>query len=93
VRRPRRADRDRGARRSGRRRTRTHLGTASFDSPEALAATEVEGSPLAPLITPEVYDRIRAGTRDVLTPFTGPDGRVAAPLRGHVVVAARTPEG
>jgi hypothetical protein len=40
-----------------------------------------------------VYDRIRAGTRDVLAPFTGPDGRVAAPLRGHVVVAARAPEG
>lgn len=73
--------------------TRTHQGTASFDSPEALAATEVEGSPLGQLITPEVYDRIRAGTRDVLAPFTGPDGRVAAPLRGHVVVAARAPEG
>lgn len=71
--------------------SRTHLGTAFFDSPEALAATEVEGSPLARLITREVYDRIRAGVREVLAPFTRADGTVAAPLRGHLL-AARTPE-
>jgi SAM-dependent methyltransferase len=68
---------------------RTHLGTASFDSAEALAATEVEGSPLAQLISPDVYDRIRAGAREVLAPFAGPDGRIAAPLRGHLLAARR----
>ena len=72
--------------------TRTHLGTASFDSAEYLATTEVEGSPLAERITRDVYDRIRAGAREVLAPFTGVGGRIAAPLRGHLL-AARAPAG
>jgi ubiquinone/menaquinone biosynthesis C-methylase UbiE len=67
--------------------TWTHLGTARFASPEDLAATEVEGSPLAPRITRDVYDRIRTGARAALAPFTRPDGTVAAPLRGHLVAA------
>jgi SAM-dependent methyltransferase len=67
--------------------TRTHLGTASYDSVEDLVATEVEGSPLAQRITRDVYDRIRTGARDALAPFTDPDGTVAAPLRGHLVAA------
>jgi SAM-dependent methyltransferase len=71
--------------------TWTHRGTARFDSAEVLAATEVEGSPLAGLITPDVYDRIRVGAREVLAPFAGPDGSIAAPLRGHLL-AARTRE-
>ncbi|MFW3169645.1 methyltransferase domain-containing protein [Geodermatophilus sp. CPCC 206100] len=71
--------------------TRTHLGTAAFDSPEALAVTEVEGSPLAQRIPPEVYERIRAGAREVLAPFTAPDGTLPAPFRAHLL-AARTPE-
>jgi SAM-dependent methyltransferase len=70
--------------------TRTHLGTAAFDSADALTTTEVEGSPLAQRITPEVYERIRTGAREVLAPFTAPDGVLAAPFRGHLV-AARTP--
>ncbi|MGY1822132.1 methyltransferase domain-containing protein [Geodermatophilus sp. SYSU D00079] len=72
--------------------TRTHLGTAAFDSADALTTTEVEGSPLAQRITPEVHDRIRTGAREVLAPFTAPDGTLAAPLRCHLV-AACTPSG
>jgi SAM-dependent methyltransferase len=69
---------------------RTHLGTARFASPDELAVTEVEGSPLVERITEEEYAGIRAGARDVLAPFTGPDGTLEAPLRGHIV-AARVP--
>jgi SAM-dependent methyltransferase len=68
---------------------RTYLGTASFGSPEDLAVTEVEGSPLAERITEDEYARIRAGAREALAPWTRPDGTLDAPLRGHVV-AART---
>jgi ubiquinone/menaquinone biosynthesis C-methylase UbiE len=68
---------------------RTYLGTARFGSPEELAVTEVEGSPLVERITEDEYRRIRTGARDVLAPFTDPDGTLAAPLRG-LVVAART---
>jgi ubiquinone/menaquinone biosynthesis C-methylase UbiE len=68
---------------------RTYLGTARFGSPEELAVTEVEGSPLVERITEEEYSRIRSGARDALAPWTAPDGTLDAPLRGHVV-AART---
>ncbi|HEX2074694.1 MAG TPA: hypothetical protein VHF92_12990, partial [Geodermatophilus sp.] len=70
--------------------TWTHLGTARFDSPEALAATEIEGSPLAERISAEVDARIRGGAREVLAPFTAPGGELHAPLRGHLV-AGRPP--
>ena len=69
---------------------RTHAGTARFASPDELAVTEVEASPLAARLTPEQYSAIRSGAREVLAPFTGPDGTVAAPLHGHLV-AARVP--
>lgn len=70
--------------------TWTHLGTAAFDSPTRLAATEVEGSPLVDRISADAYARIRAGAEEVLAPFIGPTGRLDAPLRGHLV-AARVP--
>ncbi|MGY1682189.1 class I SAM-dependent methyltransferase [Geodermatophilus sp. SYSU D01176] len=70
--------------------TWTHLGTARFDSPEDLAATEVEASPLAELLPQDVYARIRAGAREVLGPFTDATGALLAPLRGHLV-AGRVP--
>jgi hypothetical protein len=72
--------------------SRTYLGTARFGSPEELAVTEVEGSPLVERITEEEYSRIRAGAREALAPWTAPDGTLDAPLRGHVV-AARTRAG
>ena len=71
---------------------RTYLGTARFGSPEELAVTEVEGSPLGDRITEEEYSRIRVGAREALAPWTASDGTLDAPLRGHVV-AARTRAG
>jgi SAM-dependent methyltransferase len=69
---------------------RTHAGTARFDSPDGLAVTEIQGSPLAERLSPEAYAAIRAGASDVLAPFTRPDGRLDAPLHGHLV-SARVP--
>ena len=68
---------------------RTHAGTAAFGSADELAVTEVQGSPLADRISEATYAAIRAGAREVLAPFTTPDGRLEAPLYGHLV-AART---
>jgi ubiquinone/menaquinone biosynthesis C-methylase UbiE len=67
--------------------TRTHEGTARFGSVAAFVATEIEGSPLVDRITPEVYAGIRADAADALAPFTTADGRVDAPLHGHLVAA------
>jgi SAM-dependent methyltransferase len=69
---------------------RTHAGTARFASAEELAVTEVEASPLAARLTPAQYAAIRAGAREVLAPFTDPDGSLAAPLHGHLL-AGRVP--
>ena len=69
---------------------RTHAGTARFGSPDELAVTEIEASPLAQRLTPEAYAGIRAGAREVLAPFIRPDGKLDAPLHGHLV-SARSP--
>jgi ubiquinone/menaquinone biosynthesis C-methylase UbiE len=66
---------------------RTHLGTARFGSVDEFVAVEVRGTPLMERIGPEVYERIRAGAREALRPFTTPTGAVQAPLQGHVAVA------
>ncbi len=64
----------------------TRLGTARFPTVDAFVATEVEGSPLRDRISDAEYAGIRADSRTVLAPFTAPDGSIAAPLSGHVVL-------
>jgi ubiquinone/menaquinone biosynthesis C-methylase UbiE len=71
--------------------SRTHAGTARFGSVDEFVATEIEASPLAGRIAPEVYDAIRADARDALAAFTTPAGRVDAPLHGHLVAARAGP--
>jgi SAM-dependent methyltransferase len=66
---------------------RTHAGTASFGSADDLAVTEVHGSPLAARISDQTYATIRSRAQALLAPFTLADGRLEAPLHGHVVVA------
>src|SRR4029453_7637364 len=43
---------------------RTYAGTARFGSPDELAVTEIEASPLAQRLTREAYAGIRAGARE-----------------------------
>ena len=69
--------------------TATHLGTARFPSVDALVTTEVDSTPLGERISTEVYDRIRAGAREVLAPFTTADGSLEAPFEVHVVTVRR----
>ena len=69
----------------------THIGTARFDSPDALVTTEVESTPLVDRISDEVYRRIREDAREALRPFTTPAGRLDAPLAAHVVLGRRRP--
>jgi ubiquinone/menaquinone biosynthesis C-methylase UbiE len=69
--------------------TRTYLGTVRCPSVDAFVATEVESTPLRERLDEGVYARIRQDAREVLRPFTGPDGAAAIPLQGHVL-AART---
>ncbi|MEE8602122.1 methyltransferase domain-containing protein [Euzebya tangerina] len=63
----------------------TVVGTARFDSVEALVATEVEGSPLVDAIDTETYDAIRRDCRVELDRFIGDDGRCDVPLVCHLV--------
>jgi SAM-dependent methyltransferase len=43
--------------------TRTHMGTARFESIDAMVRTEVEGSPLVDRLSDETYSRIVADSR------------------------------
>jgi ubiquinone/menaquinone biosynthesis C-methylase UbiE len=69
--------------------TRTYQGTVRCPSIDAFVATEVESTPLRERITDPVYAAIRDGAREVLRPFTRPDGTAEIPLVGHVVAARR----
>lgn len=69
--------------------TGTRLGTARFPSVDALVTTEVDSTPLGERITREVREQIHDGARDVLAPFTRPDGTLEAPFEVHVVAGRR----
>ncbi|MGH9118349.1 MAG: class I SAM-dependent methyltransferase [Acidimicrobiales bacterium] len=70
--------------------TRTQHGTARFPSVDVAVATEVNSTPLGERLTPEVYERIVVGAREVLAPFTSHDGALAMPFASHIVVAQKT---
>ncbi len=65
--------------------SRTHIGTARFDSADAYVATEVEGSPLVERLDDDTYAAIRAEVRTTMAGYGTPDGRFEVPLVGHVV--------
>ena len=65
----------------------TVAGTARFGSADDLASTEVQASPLAERISEATFAAIRDGARQVLAPFTTAEGRLDAPLVGHLVTA------
>ena len=52
-------------------------------------ATEVNSTPLGERITPEVYEQILTGAREVLAPFTASDGTLEAPFDSYIVAARR----
>jgi ubiquinone/menaquinone biosynthesis C-methylase UbiE len=67
----------------------TEMGVMRAPTIDDLVTAEVESTPLVDRITPAVYERIRAGARDVLQPFTNPDGTLAAPFESLIVTARR----
>jgi SAM-dependent methyltransferase len=69
--------------------TRSRVGTAHFPSVEALATTEIKGTPLGARITDEAYNRIVDDLRPALAPYVAADGQLALPLRGLTIVARR----
>jgi ubiquinone/menaquinone biosynthesis C-methylase UbiE len=66
---------------------RTHTEVARFASVDELVATEVEGTPLAERITPEVYGRILEDSRGALARFRSAGGELDMPLAGHLITA------
>jgi SAM-dependent methyltransferase len=71
--------------------TSTRAGLARFPSVDALVTTEVDSTPLGERLSPAVAQRLRAGAREVLAPFTLADGRLEAPFDVHVVVGESPP--
>jgi SAM-dependent methyltransferase len=68
----------------------TRVGSYRAPSVDAMVATEVESTPLGELLTPDVYERIRAEAHVTLAPFTTPGGGVDAPFEINLVVARRS---
>jgi hypothetical protein len=68
---------------------RTHLGTVNCGSVDEFVAAEVESTALRERISAEVCARICEGAREVLRPFTKPEGTAEIPLEGHVVPARK----
>jgi hypothetical protein len=69
--------------------TSTEQGWLRYPSVDAAMDTEVNSTPLGERITPEVYDRILTGARELLAPFTADDGTLEAPFTSYVVTARR----
>jgi ubiquinone/menaquinone biosynthesis C-methylase UbiE len=58
-----------------------------FDSVDAFVMTEVRSTPLGERLTSDVLATIIEGSRDALGAFTGPDGTLNIPIRGHVITS------
>lgn len=67
--------------------TRTHVGTARFDSIDELVAVEVKSTPLASRISDDVYQAILEETRQELKRFTTRNGKVEIPIEGHLITS------
>jgi SAM-dependent methyltransferase len=65
--------------------SQTRLGSARFDSVDAMVRTEVDSTPLRDRITEEDYARIMADTRAALAPYVTSAGTAEIPIRGHVL--------
>jgi SAM-dependent methyltransferase len=66
--------------------TRTRLGAIRMPSAERYVAAEVQGTPLAALVTGSTFDHVLADAREALRPFETADG-VELPIEGHLVAA------
>lgn len=69
--------------------TRTHVGTARFDSIDELVKIEVESSPLIERIDDETYAAILAEARNALANFETSAGKAEVPIVGHILTARR----
>lgn len=71
-------------------RTDTRLGTASFPSVEALAETEIRGTPVSALVPETAFDAIVTDCRRGLAEHIDTSGALALPIRA-TFVSARKP--
>jgi SAM-dependent methyltransferase len=70
--------------------TRTRVGTVRYGSAREAVTTEIEATPLAERISQDTYDRLVETASEAMAPFVVEGGRVELPLKGHLVVGART---
>jgi ubiquinone/menaquinone biosynthesis C-methylase UbiE len=66
--------------------TRTRLGAIRMPSTDEYVAIEVQGTPLADVVTGATYDRVLEDARVALRPFETAEG-VELPIEGHLVAA------
>lgn len=69
-------------------RSDSRLGAAHFGSVEDLVAVEIDGTPLAGLVTAQQRTAILEDLREVLRDHLRVDGALALPIRGDLVAAS-----
>ena len=69
--------------------TRTTLGTAMYGSVESLIEIEVKGTPLADRLSEDQLSKIRAESIEVFAKFLTPAGKLALPIRAHLVMGRK----
>ena len=68
---------------------RTKLGTAMYGSVADLVEIEIRGTPLVDRLTEDQIDQILAESREVLGRYRTADGRLAMPIRAHLMAGRR----
>lgn len=69
--------------------TRTMLGTAMYSSVANLVEIEIRGTPLVDRLTDEQIEQILVESESVLGHYRSADGRLAMPIRAHLVAGRR----
>ena len=70
---------------------RTVVGRQRYGSVDAALRTELDSTPLGARIGKDVYARLLDETREVLRPYTQPDGGLETPFATHLLAARRPP--
>ena len=66
-----------------------HEGNVRFPSVEEFIRIEVQGSPLADLLSDDVMQTLAAESEDALVEFVLPSGEIVMPIDAHIVTASK----
>jgi SAM-dependent methyltransferase len=66
-----------------------HEGSIRFPSVKEFIRVEVQGSPLADIVSDDAMDRLASESEEALTEFVMPSGEIVIPMDAHIVTARK----